>query len=817
MNFPKGDFSIKIIITGDYKAGKTSFIKKFVENQFQEEYNATVGLSISKKKINIREHTKIKLNIWDSGGLTSQISPYKEKFYNHVDGAFIIIDKTHHYNLKSFEKCFEKWYNEINKSVVRSIPIIMIGTKKDILINDFINEDDIKKIAEKKEVRYIYVSSKTGENINEAFLELSYQIIDLIINQEIYQTRGKYKKYVIKPEEAKALEDLEKIILRKPINRFNLSLQYDLNKIKNVGFPYLFNIDDNSFGFNVQNGRVVGLGLFNCGLTTLPESFSNLKSLKNLTLKCNPFKKLPESIMKLISLEKLDLSLTNLTTLSDSFGNLKALKELHLENNWLTQLPESFGNLDSLQILHLENNPFNSIPQSFCNLEALEELYLEAAPFEPRGYLMKLPKNFGNLKSLQLLDLSSHKLKILPESFGNLKSLKSLDLFNNRFKTLPNYIGNLKALEAINLERNLIQLFPKTLGNLSNLRSVNLKNNIITPKEASKRFKAFAFKSIGDDYNRWIKIAGSIENHDDQMYLIRSDLKEKMMIKNIITPLIYACFIAFIGLLTFLTTDIASLRPNITIIWVLFLGALIINLLIGTSIISTISSYFKFSVSKFGMMVQRNVLKIFDVLVAILLVWAIRSAVKKGISIELIPAVNFLFEFAIPVWIINIFVLLGYNIDLTFLENLDLFLGHFYLKLFSTSLVFWSLYRNGVSYIKKTAFDEKENKNVWPFLILGLFGAFAFAIMNYSSLKPLLSIGYSFGVIIGACLFMWEKNKYNKIIFYSYLILICSGILIVWLLSLWNLIISLIFSIIFVLMFFIIRYYSHKKTIWSQI
>ncbi len=50
MNFPKGDFSIKIIITGDYKAGKTSFIKRFVENQFQEEYNATVGLSISKKK-----------------------------------------------------------------------------------------------------------------------------------------------------------------------------------------------------------------------------------------------------------------------------------------------------------------------------------------------------------------------------------------------------------------------------------------------------------------------------------------------------------------------------------------------------------------------------------------------------------------------------------------------------------------------------------------------------------------------------------------------------------------------------------------------
>lgn len=804
-HFPSGEHSIKVIVIGDYKAGKSSIVKRLIEDQFSEKYNSTVGFNISKKTLSI-DNTDIRFSIWDTGGLISQIPPTKDKIVYHADAALIIIDRTQPNNLNSIQR----WYNELKSSISQESPIILIGTKNDMLSNKEVSDEDIMKLAYQYGISYISASAKTGNNINKVLIELTNQIIDNLTKLEIHKVKRKYKKYYLNSDEYKALEDLESLILESLKDSFFTTFQYDLQKLKNKGFPVTPDINETSFGINIQNDKVVEIGLFNCGLTTLPDSFSNFKYLKKLILRCNPLNSFPDVIANLYSLEVLDLSLTNLNKISNSIGNLGNLTELYLENNWVRSIPETFGNLKSLRILNLENNPIDNLPESFGNLKSLKKLLLESAPFDPRGYLIKLPKRFGTLQSLQELDLSSHKLNKLPETFGNLKSLINLDLFNNRFKTLPNYIENLNSLESINIERNLLQFIPNTFSNLARLKQVNLKNNIITPKEASKRFKAFAFKSVGNDYNRWMKIAESIENQEDQMQVIRSDIKERKIIKNIVAPLIYCCSIAFIGLLTFLFTDITSQNYNIFIIWILFCGALIINLLIGTSIISTISSYFKISVSNFGMMVQRNTLKVFDVVVAILLVWGIRAAILAALNIELIPAINFLFEFSIPQWILNILILFGYNIDLTFLENLDLFLGHFYLKLFSAALVFWALYRNGFSYIKKTAFDETENKNLKIFLVIGLFGAFWLAVMTYSNLKPLLSIGYYIGVSLGAFVFIWEKNKENKVIFYLYIAIFSLGILIVWLVSLWNLIVSLLMGIIFICLFFILRWKSHQ-------
>ena len=801
---PEGKFSLKIIIVGNKESGKSSLVHSFVNEKFQDDLSSTIGFNIFKKKIEVSESSRINYIIWDTGGFSSEISPIKEKIYNFADAAIIVIDRMRTDNIKSIKR----WINKINESVLYRIPIIIIGTKIDIVSDPEISEDDLQELANEYHIHYIPTSAKTGLNIKEAFIELTDTILDYLDQQkqkEVIKSSGKYDRYRISSKQVLALEDLEEMILKNLNNNLLPKTSHDFEKFKKNGFPQIFKVDGTSLGVKIENGKIVGLGLFNCELSLLPDTFENLIFLKVLSLRCNPHLGFPKSLLKLDSLEELDLSLTGTMTILKSINKLQNLKIFHLENNMISQLPDSFGDLRQLTLLNLENNPIRGLPYFFSNLIKLEKLYLEAPIFFFRANIKELPEYFGNLKSLEELYLGSNNLHTLPKSFGQLKSLKILDLSYNKLKKLPNSFGNLRNLEILNLENNKLKFLPDFLRNLTNLEEIRLINNNLH-KEGSHKFRALAFKTSGKEYDRLMKIANACKL--DENHIVESKQPKKKRIYNIISSASYAGVIAFIGLFTFiLFIDFVGQPSFDLIVWIILIIALVINLFVGASIIPTISSYVKISVFAF----QKQIYKLFDILVVIILIWAIRSAVKTALTIELIPAVNFLFEFTIPNWILRIWVLIGYNLNLTFLENLDLFLGHFFLRLFSTGLIFWALFRNGIGHIKKTAFDEKERKNIWLFLILGLFGAFSLAIMEYSNFQNLLSIIYCAGVIIGASLFIYEKNDRNKQFLLIYLIQIALGITIVWLLSLLSVIVSLIVGIIFIISFIFIRRQMHKK------
>ena len=348
-------------------------------------------------------------------------------------------------------------------------------------------------------------------------------------------------------------------------------------------------------------------------------------------------------------------------------------------------------------------------------MHSLERLYLEAPSYFYKGALKELPYSIGDLVFLQILNLSSCELEYLPESFGNLKALKILDLFDNNIISLPETFGNLKMLEILNLDYNLLKFLPDSIGALLNLKQIHISKNPLR-KKASEKFKALALKSKGAKYKRLMQLSEICKQEEGAQ-------KSKKNIGNVLKPLIYASSMGFLGLLTFFSFQINSQALDITI-WSLFAIAFFINSLIGTCIIASISSYIKVS----SIVFTKKIIKIFDVFVVFYFIWAIRALIKSVSSIEIIPSVNFLFDVSVPQWMVNFLVNLGYNESLTFLENTDLFFGHFYLKIFSIALVFWALYRNGFGHIRKTIFDEKANKNLWYFLILGLFGALSLAI-----------------------------------------------------------------------------------------
>ncbi len=153
--------------------GKTSLISRFVQNRFKEDYHSTVGVDISKKIVKLAENTKITFIIWDIGGQMPKMAPYRKKFYEGANCAFIVLDRTRANSLKNVDK----WYNEIKNYVKKEISVILVGNKSDLLDKILVSEEDIRDIANKLRFNYIITSAKTGESVNETFLYIAYKFL----------------------------------------------------------------------------------------------------------------------------------------------------------------------------------------------------------------------------------------------------------------------------------------------------------------------------------------------------------------------------------------------------------------------------------------------------------------------------------------------------------------------------------------------------------------------------------------------------------------------------------------------------------------
>jgi len=167
------------------------------------------------------------------------------------------------------------------------------------------------------------------------------------------------------------------------------------------------------------------------------------------------------------------------STLPKSIGNhieLKVLK-VYSESNesiCLNTLPTTIGNLRNLQILDLSHNKLKSLPDYVGNLKNLQTLDLSS------NELKTLPDTIGKLKYLLILDVSNNMLTTLPNSIGNIKNLEELYISRNHaFSKLPNSIGNLINLLALELNCTNILELPETMENLTNIENLALSKSVI--------------------------------------------------------------------------------------------------------------------------------------------------------------------------------------------------------------------------------------------------------------------------------------------------------------------------------------------------
>lgn len=89
------DFLVKMIVIGDSGVGKTNIILNFSEEQFKENYVATIGVDF-KNKIVLAGKRTLKLQIWDTAG-QERYRTITETYYKGASGivlAYAINDRS---------------------------------------------------------------------------------------------------------------------------------------------------------------------------------------------------------------------------------------------------------------------------------------------------------------------------------------------------------------------------------------------------------------------------------------------------------------------------------------------------------------------------------------------------------------------------------------------------------------------------------------------------------------------------------------------------------------------------------------------------
>ncbi|XP_046653684.1 ras-related protein Rab-7L1-like isoform X2 [Daphnia pulicaria] len=120
----------KVIIIGDPGVGKTSFIRRYVQNAFRGDYKATIGVDFALKIVRWSENQTIKLQLWDIAG--QERFTWMTRVYYKAQGCIIMFDLT---SRNSFENAV-KWKKDVDSKCVLEdgapVPCMLLANKCDL-------------------------------------------------------------------------------------------------------------------------------------------------------------------------------------------------------------------------------------------------------------------------------------------------------------------------------------------------------------------------------------------------------------------------------------------------------------------------------------------------------------------------------------------------------------------------------------------------------------------------------------------------------------------------------------------------------------
>lgn len=157
----------KLVFLGDIYVGKTSIINQFMYENFDNNYQATIGIDFLSKTLNIGDKS-MRLQLWDTAG-QERFRSLIPNYIRDSSAAIIVFDVT---NKQTFDS-IQRWVEDVRNERGDSVLIAIVANKIDKTGERSVTKEEGEAKATSLRALYKETSAKTGENVKDLFLSIA--------------------------------------------------------------------------------------------------------------------------------------------------------------------------------------------------------------------------------------------------------------------------------------------------------------------------------------------------------------------------------------------------------------------------------------------------------------------------------------------------------------------------------------------------------------------------------------------------------------------------------------------------------------------
>jgi small GTP-binding protein len=159
----------KVCLLGTSGVGKTSLIKRFVDQSFSEKYLTTVGVTIEKKTVEL-DNDSVGLVIWDLAG-DDDFQRMQTSYLRGTSGYFLVADGTRRVTLDQALELQKRVAGQLGAA-----PFLLLLNKSDLTTRWEIDEARLTDLTNEN-FTILKTSAREGAGVEEAFTTLARQML----------------------------------------------------------------------------------------------------------------------------------------------------------------------------------------------------------------------------------------------------------------------------------------------------------------------------------------------------------------------------------------------------------------------------------------------------------------------------------------------------------------------------------------------------------------------------------------------------------------------------------------------------------------